>query len=189
VPSRAASRRPASRLRAQDTGDPDSRQRRIRRDRDGMAWLRNKSSVQRGNIADNTANKEPHPTGAAEVFYTNFLLPRATLFSLIQVCHPYNRLQDDGFASPGRMGWVASFVGNLNCACATACDALQKTWSFPRNTACPCGLANRPAASSASSTGVLGQAVAHLDMPGIFATPTEWAGWRLPASSATIPWV
>jgi hypothetical protein len=56
-------------------------------------------------------------------------------------------------------------------ACATACDALQKTWIIPKNTACPCGLANRPAASSASSTGVLGQAVAHLNMPEILATP------------------
>jgi hypothetical protein len=70
---------------------------------------------------------------------------------------------------------VANFFGNLNCECATACGALRKTWIFPKNTACPCGLANRPAASSASSAGVLGQAVAHINMPGIPATPDPTA--------------
>jgi hypothetical protein len=49
----------------------------------------------------------------------------------------------------------------------------RKTRIFPKNTACPCGLTDRPAASSASSTGVHGQAVARLDMPGILAAPSE----------------
>jgi ABC-type uncharacterized transport system permease subunit len=59
----------------------------------------------------------------------------------------------------------ARFLGALNPECATAC---------------PCGLANRPTASSASSTGILGQAVAHLNMPGSFATPSS--------GRSAVPW-